>query len=295
MPNANRKYKDSVFTSLFSDKGRLLELYNAIEGGGYPAGTEIDINTLEGVLYLDQLNDISFTIGDKIVVIIEHQTTINNNMPLRSLIYISRVYEKIIDNKETYRQKLLKIPTPEFIVLYNGVAPYPDEKTLKLSDAFKSLPANSGTPLLELIVRVLNVNPGHNPDVLQKCGTLKEYTTFVAKVREFLEAGSKLDSAIAEAIKWCLENGVLHDYLKLHGSEVVNMLLTEFNLEDALSVRYEEGREEGIEEGREEGREEGTKNVAKEMLADGEPFEKIVRYTKLPLEEIHALKGDYGS
>jgi len=240
---AKRKYKDSVFISLFKDKKRLLELYNAIEGTSYKNPDLININTLEGVLFPDRQNDISFTIGDKLIVLIEHQSSINENMPLRFLIYISKVYEKIIDSDTIYKRDLIKIPKPEFIVLYNGVDKYPKEKKLKLSDAFEK--AGMEAPALELSVRVLNINKGHNLKLEQRSKNLAGYSAFVAKVREFQSNGESLRKSIEKAVLYCISRGILRDYLKQNSSEVVNMLYTEFKLEDAIAVRVAEGEARG--------------------------------------------------
>jgi hypothetical protein len=117
---ANREYKDSVFTRLFGTPDKLLELYNAIAGSDYADESAVTINTLENVLFLDMLNDISFTVDGRLVILLEHQSSINENMPLRCLMYIARVYEKLMEGNAIYYQRLIKIPTPEFIVLYNG-------------------------------------------------------------------------------------------------------------------------------------------------------------------------------
>ena len=151
---ANREYKDSVFTRLFSNTENLIELYNAIEGTNYGEDTEIEINTLEDVLFMDRINDISFTINGKFVILVEHQTTVNQNMPLRFLMYVARLYEKITDNRSVYKEKLIKIPTPEFIVLYNGKDDIPEEQIMKLSDAF----IEKDDIKLELKVKVININ-----------------------------------------------------------------------------------------------------------------------------------------
>ena len=145
--NVNRKHKDSVFSVLFSTPENLRELYSAIEGIDIPQDAVVEINTLSDVLFMGQINDISFTIDDRIVVLIEHQSTINNNIPLRLLMYIARIYEKIIDKKNIYHSKLVKIPAPEFIVLYNGKDPFPDYQELKLSTAYKTIEGlkNSGS------------------------------------------------------------------------------------------------------------------------------------------------------
>ena len=152
--NINHTYRDSVFTKLFGEPEPLLELYNALTGSNLSPDTPIIINTLTNVLYMERVNDISFVIDDKIVVLIEHQATINENMPLRFLMYIARIYEKLIDNKAVYRKRLIEIPTPEFWVLYNGREPYPAEHTLKLSDAFKDKSTFEQYRNLELTVKV---------------------------------------------------------------------------------------------------------------------------------------------
>ena len=196
------------------------------------------------------------------VIIIEHQSTVNENMPLRLLSYIARIYEKI-DNKRTYKDSLLKIPAPKFIVLYNGKASFPKEKILRLSDAFEEID-NSGLISLDLIVRMLNINRGHNTDLEGKSETLDGYAVFIAKVREYEKEYAEqdasmpardrmspkvsvaLEEAIKSAVKYCIENGILEDYFTQKSSEVVNMLITEYNIDDAIEVAREEGMEKGI-------------------------------------------------
>jgi predicted transposase YdaD len=253
---ANRNHKSSFFTSLFNDKERLLELYNALEGTSYDDLDLIEINTLSDVFFLNQQNDISFTIGDKLVVLIEHQSTPNENMPLRMLMYIGRVYEKITDADNIYRKNLLRIPKPEFIVLYNGKEEFPDEKIIKLSDAFEHSEPSKDLLHLELQVRVVNINKGRNPEIEKKCEALSNYAEVVRKLRELGGEGLSLDTAIKKTISYCLEQNILLDYLRKHGSEAVNMLYHEFNMDKALAVSREEGREEGEARGMERGREE---------------------------------------
>jgi hypothetical protein len=264
--SANREHKDSVFTKLFSAPEELIKLYNAVGGGSYGLDAKIEINTLEDVLFNEQLNDISFTIDDKLVVLFEHQSTINANMPLRFLIYIARVYEKLLEPRVVYRQRIVKIPTPEFYVLYNGRERLPEEETLRLSTAFME---RTGVPSLELTVRILNINQGYNEGIVKKSDTLNGYITFIAKVRENQDKGMELTEAITEAVKYCTGKHILQKFLTEHSKEVLNMLTTEFNLKDAQEVWLEEGREEGIEigiergieRGIEKGREEGVEKV----------------------------------
>ncbi|MDR3019381.1 MAG: Rpn family recombination-promoting nuclease/putative transposase, partial [Treponema sp.] len=163
---SNKKFKNSVFVSLFNDPDLLRELYCALEGVSLPQDVPVSINTLENVLYMDFNNDISFEIGGKLVVLIEHQSTINPNMALRLLIYITRVLEKRIKSRTLYSKKPVSIPYPEFYVLYNGKDPFPDNKTVRLSDLFEKpqelgLPKKA-LPMLELEVKVININEGRN-------------------------------------------------------------------------------------------------------------------------------------
>jgi hypothetical protein len=290
----NRQYKDSLFSFLFSDPGALRELYEAIEGIKLPPELPVVINTLEGILYKTLLNDISFEIGNKLVILIEHQSTINPNMAVRLLMYIARVYEKLISGKNLYGRKKFTIPRPEFIVLYNGTEPYPDEETLRLSDAFEDPSSlgivREGPPELELVVKVYNINHGHNERMSRSCERLEGYSALIGKVREYEaqiageRSSQKLNDAEKEeamtlAIRWCIAHDKLRLFLESHGSEVVNMLMTEWKLEDALIVEREEGREEGREE------------VARNALTQGLPVEIIQTITGLDFETIKSLEN----
>jgi len=282
--SANEKHKNSIFSLLFSDPDTLRELYSAIAGTELPPDTAIDINTLSNALFMGQINDVSFTVGDRLVVLIEHQSTINENMPLRMLMYVGRVYEKIIDRLKLYQTSLEKIPEPVFIVLYNGKDPYPEHATLKLSAAFKNasgLKAESSA--LELEVQVYNINQGYNAELLGKCGTLNGYSVFVSKIWE-CRATMELEDAMKAAIRYCIENDILRLFLEANSSEVMNMVITEWNLEEAQRAWLAQGRDEGIEigvgRGRNEGRAEGREERDKEMLdfiAKGYTLEDIQR------------------
>jgi predicted transposase YdaD len=248
----NTHYKDSVFSFLFNDPDTLRELYGALTGIKLPPDTPVTINTLEGVLYKTRLNDVSFEIDNKLVIILEHQSTINPNLPVRLLMYIGRIYEKITAGRNIYGSKRLSLPRPEFIVLYNGIAPYPEEATLKLSDLYEWIDfAGFGRdkPVeLELTVKVYNINQGYNEAVLKHSKTLGAYSFFIAAVREKEQRGKSREEAMELAVKECIEQGILREFLETHGSEVINMLMNEWKLEDALVVEREEGREEGREE-----------------------------------------------
>jgi hypothetical protein len=206
--------------------------------------------------------------------------------------YIARVYEKMLGDKNLYASKALTIPRPEFFVLYNGTAPYPDEQVLKLSDAFAD-PASLGLsekehPALDLVVRVININEGRNGEIVKRCTVLNGYSAFVARVREYEKELGDKEEAMKTAIKYCREHDILKEFLERHSSEVMNMLLTEWNWDDALAVRYEEGLEEGLEKGLETGREE----TARKALAKGLSPEDVSEITGLDLEAVARIAGE---
>lgn len=302
----NKKYKDSVFTLLFGhDTEVLRELYGALEGTTIPKEVNIKIDTLEDAIFMDRMNDVSFEIGDKLVVLIEHQSTINPNMALRMLLYISRIYEKIINSMEfgkdeIYSEHQIKIPRPEFIVLYNGTDWYPDESLMRLSESFPEgmpLKVSAGLheseyPSLEITVKIFNINQGHNNDIILRSQNLTGYSALVEKVREYREdlkselGVSKLDDAgkaetMKKAVQWCIKNNKLKDFLLEHGSEVINMLIAEWNWDDAKYVWQKEAGEDARRQAREE-------DIGI-MLKYGITPENISKELKMPLEVITNL------
>ena len=200
----NREHKSSVFSLLFSDPDTLRELYSAIEGVPLPPDIPISINTLTNALIKGKINDISFLIDNRLIVLIEHQSTINENMPLRILRYFEGILEKIIDMNKMFDRKQIKIPRPEFIVLYNGENQYPEKKLLRLSDAFMNIEGLSieNKTSLELVVQVYNINHGYNKEILQKSRTLNGYSFLIDKIREYQKTGLTLAKSIELAIKY---------------------------------------------------------------------------------------------
>jgi predicted transposase/invertase (TIGR01784 family) len=289
--NVNRNYKDSVFSFIFSNPDTLRELYCALKGVTLPDDTPININTLNDVIFKERINDISFTIDDKLIVLIEHQSTINPNITLRLLMYIARLYEKIIPNKKIYSSKKISIPKPEFFVLYNGDSPCPDQETLKLSELFKEVESLGLTkkdiPLLELEAKIININEGKNEAIVKKCEMLAQYSVFIAKVKEYINEGLSTEEAIKEAVKYCCEHGIMKEFMEEHAKEIMNMLITEWNWDDAKEVWKEEAREEG----REEGSEKRAEEIVRNALAKGLSFEMIHDITGLSSESIKELNN----
>ena len=189
---SNRNYKDSVFVDLFAKdiyaKKNFISLYNALHDTNLdPESTSVDPVMIEQVLYMKYYNDIAMLVDNKIVVLVEHQSTINENMPFRLLEYIARIYEKLTSPRDKFGKKLVKLPVPEFYVFYNGTDDFPSEKTLKLSDAFIQPDDKYGCTdyfPLEISVKVININIDTNNPILLRCNVLQQYSTFVEMVRQ---------------------------------------------------------------------------------------------------------------
>ena len=158
-------YKDGIFRNLFNDEKSLLSLYNAVAGSSYPPDTKVEIVTLENAIFGDIKNDLSFIIEDRLIVFIEHQSTVNPNMPLRILAYIAKQMEKYITSA-VYSNKLIKVPTPEIYVFYNGMQEQPLEQELKFSDAFIT---KCDKIFVELKVKVININYEKGAEILKRC------------------------------------------------------------------------------------------------------------------------------
>ena len=244
--HANRNYRDSVFTKYFREHPEgLIELYNAIADTDYPLDTPVEPDSLDDVLYKERINDLSFVLDNQILVLVEHQSTMNENMALRLLMYVARLYEKLLNkwNKRAiYEEKRIPIPKPKFVVLYNGDAACPKHTVQYLSQSFL---VQDEEPVLELKVDVYNINYEEHSELLQKSRHLTDYSLFIHHVNEGRTAGKELEDAIREAILYCIEHDIMSEFLRENGSEVHNMLLGEWKLEEAMEYKEQKGREEG--------------------------------------------------
>ena len=249
----NRNYKDTVFRDLFGSperKANALELYNALNGTNYDDPDALELTTLDDVIYLNVKNDVSFLLADE-MVLWEHQSTPNPNMPLRGLIYFGRLYSAHIEaqDENMYGPKRISLPTPRYVVFYNGPSPRPDRELIRLSDSFSGERAS-----IEVTCEVVNIGSGCNPDVAEASPTLAGYVYLVERVRDYNRAqGLPLKQAVDLAVDECVSKGYLTSYLERRRSEVRSMFMTEYDEEKqrALDRRswYEEGVEQGVEQG----------------------------------------------
>ena len=286
VPQAYRVYVEDTFLPCDAADARIfakenfLSLYNALHNSTLEDIEQLKSIRLDQVLYMTFYNDVSYLVDNKIIVLAEHQSTINPNMPLRCLEYVSRLYEALFESKEKYSRKLLNIPTPEFYVFYNGEESYPCDKTLKLSDAFIEKDVE---PNLELAVNIININQQNRHPVLEKCKTMQEYSIFVETVRKWKEKDPQ--NGFEKAVEECISNNILREYLKRKTKEVLNMLLAEYDYETDIAVQRAEEREIGFAEGSYKTKLETAKN----LLAMNFPIESIVQATGLSLKEVKAL------
>ena len=284
-PKANQKYKDTVFRMLFSDKKNLLSLYNAINRTEYDDPEKLQTVTLENAIYMGMKNDLAFII-DMNLFLYEHQSTYNPNIPLRDLFYISAEYQKLVDRKSLYSSSLQKIPAPYFIVFYNGTEKQEEYWENSLSDAYENL---NGEPKLELKVITLNINEGHNRELLEQCQTLREYAQYVTKVRKYAKE-MNLDEAVERTVNECIQEGILKDFLRANRNEVIAMSIFEYDKEEEEKKLRKAEYEAGIQVGRQEGRQETKKEIALQMLKAGVPGEEIVRFTGYTVEQLQKIK-----
>jgi hypothetical protein len=247
--NVNREYKNSLFTALFDNVDKARELYAALKGIVCDPALPVIITTLRDVLYMDRINDLAFIVGSVMVFIIEHQSSLNHNMPLRLLQYFAEISKKLVDRKSLYKEALVKIPKPEFIVFYNGTDDTPDRWEERLSDAFIETEGDTKIPL-DLTVTIYNINKGRNKNLLSRSENLAGYAEFVAQVRENQKSGMSLEEAVTEAVRRCIRQGILAPFLEEHGSEVMDMLLREWDWDMAKEVWQEEAMEKGVEKER---------------------------------------------
>ena len=251
----NRSYKDRLFKIIFEDKKELLSLYNALTGKNYQNPDELEINTIDDVIYMHLKNDMSFILDDW-QNLFEQQSTFNPNQPLRGFFYFADLYKVKYFGKKIYSTRLLKIPTPQYIVFYNGTTNMPDKKELRLSDAFQQ---PTEQPDIEVVAHMLNINYGHNKELMERCQKLKEYAQFIDIIRHYLKENEHWsnEQAISKAIDDCIKNNILRDILQKERLRVMASILSEFDevgykemiRQEAYEDAYEDAYEEGVEYG----------------------------------------------
>ena len=274
----NRKYKDSVFTDLFGSdktgKENFLALYNALSGNVFKLEeVSLERKVIERSLYKTFNNDVSWEINGKLIVLVEHQSTVNENMPFRCLEYVTRIYEGIVPIKERYAEKVYKIPNPDFYVVYIGKKELPLEQDLRLSNAFYEKDGSK----LELVVKVKNCSDSKLLPLAGNCDILKQYCQFIEIVEQNYNRVFPKHS-FKKAIEIAMEQGILTDYLDRKSREVINMLCAKYDYKMDIAVKKEEAFQDG--------QEAKAIEAAKSFYANGVSVEIIAKALKMTQEQV---------
>ena len=281
----NRKHKDRLFCSVFKEKKELLSLYNAVNGTNYTDEEELTVTTLDNAIYMTMKNDVSFLIYG-ILNLYEHQSTWNPNMPLRDFLYVANQLKSMIEEHgwDIYGSKLIRIPTPQAVVFYNGKADQPERQVLKLSDAFENKDKQG---CMEFECLVLNINYGKNKELMERCNQLRGYAILIDRIRRYTLSGSSLEQAVDRAIEECIQENILEGFLRQQRSEVKDLILSEYDeqkhIENEKRWSWEDGKAEGVKLGKAEGvklgKAEGVKlaNRLIELLLSDERQEELHR------------------
>lgn len=265
----NRKHKDSSFRYIFHQKENALMLYNAINESNYQNPDELVIYTMENFVYIGMKNDLSFLIQDDLNVF-EHQSTQNPNMPIRGLLYTVSMLKKYIDlnNLDIYASKLQHLPVPRYCVFYNGLEEIADTLTLRLTDSMDCHSRRQSS--VEFTAHVININLGHNHELMERCPILYEYAVFIATIREYQNSGMTLSEAANLAVDDCISKGILTNILRGNKAEVTDIMLSEYN--EALHIATE--KEISYQDGYKDGIEDEKKNTERERLRAAEASQR---------------------
>ena len=292
-----RQYQDTVFRMYFNEETRLKEVAGALHGRSY-AEEPLQIVTLDGTFLSQIKNDISFLLAGRNLIFLEHQSTANQNMPLRCLYYVCEQLRRYIPAKKLYRNVPIDLPAPEFHVFYTGNIDMPETYQMNLSDAYHSKGREMS---LELKVTFHNISYDSTKKLLQKSKALHDYSFFIKRIKLYAANGVEMAQAIRKAMRYCEEHDIMKEFLQQHEGEVVDMVNFEWNQKDFEEASFEEGMERGLERGRAEGMERGMKrgraegmeqgkvDIVLEMLRDKLPLETIARISKFSTERVQEL------
>ena len=292
-----REYKDRLFKAIFGrdteeSKRWRLDLYNALNNTSYTDPDALELNTIENVIYITMHNDVSFLV-DSEMNLYEQQSTHNPNMPLRGLMYFSQLYQVYLTkmNRSLLSSKTVRIPTPKFIVFYNGNEDEESRWKMRLSDAFMN-EDRSGD--FEWTADVININPKCNEPLQKNCKALYDYIRYVYRIRDNRKSGMDKKAAVEEAMEWAIKERLLGGFFKEQKEEVTAMSLTEYDEEEFKRVCREDGYEDGLAEGLSAGMVQGA---SKKAMEDAENLLKMNVLTDvqisqaigLPLEKVQKI------
>ena len=274
------KYRDTFFRKLFRDEKRILELGNAVMGTDYPDDAKVKLCHIDPDSILARFNDIAAFIETQIIMLCEHESGLNLNMPLRILLYLSQTIYSLIDKNQLHGKKLIQIPTPKIYVLYNGKTKLKKTK-LKLSDAFM---IKDNAPCLELEVEIIDINYNSGSAALAKSQLLNGYAFLIAEINKNMDRRYPRDKAIKLAVDTCIKLGILADFLKENYEEAYEMLDLQYSFDTEIRVREEQAEERGEER--------GIEKVVLKLLKKGESDNYIIEVSGISSKRLQELKEE---
>ena len=277
------QFRDRLFIAIFGkdnerSKRWRLDLYNVLNGTNYTDPNELELNTIENVIYIKMYNDVSFLVDGQ-MTLYEQQSETNSNMPLRGLFYFAQLYQKHIAKKDLnlHQSSLIKIPNPRFIVFYNGDTKRSERYKLRLSDAFE-IKDESGD--FEWTADVININQGANETLVKKCKPMYDYVRLVGRISDNKKKEMEIGQAVREAVDWAIKENFLEGFIREQKEEIIAMCLTEFDEESAIRGWREDGRKEKAVE------------AARNLYANGVSLEIIAKSLGMTEEEVKEIVKD---
>lgn len=243
----SEKYKDRLFRAIFDDPEHrewLLSLYNAVNNSHYTNVEDLEVTTLDDVIYTKMKNDISFLLNSQ-MSLYEHQSSFSPNLPLRGFLYYADLLRLKYHDKKLYSTSRLKIATPNYVVFYNGPQDIGEKQILMLSDSFE-IPVKNKEEIYEWTCTMLNINKGKNEKLMESCKALQDYSEYVSMVRGNLLSGEDLNTAVENALDEAVRRNFLNGYFEKYRARIKSMSLTEYDEEEAKKVYHDDGFMEGM-------------------------------------------------
>ena len=275
---AKHKIKDSVFTNLFKDKKYLFQLYKALHPEDTNATEEqLTYVTIENILINGLYNDLGFMVGNRLVILTEAQSTWSVNIIIRVLLYLAQTYHDYLaqTKQPLYTSKQVQIPEPELYVIYTGDR---QERPVEISLSKEFFCGKE----CAVDVKVKMIYDGTVSEETGEGDIINQYVIFTKVCNEQVKLYGRTKKAILETIRICKDRNVLKEYLESREMEVVDIMMVLYDEEEAMRTYVESERHDAQNDLRIE--------MALDMLRDGEPIEKIIRYCKLSKEKVLELQ-----
>lgn len=286
----NRNSKASVFEDLFSDRENLLALYHVL----HPEDTTATVDdlqhiTLKNILTRGQYNDLGFVVGNRLMILVEAQSTWSPNIIPRCIMYLAETWNRyfIAERYDIYSTSPVQIPEPELYVIYTGKreitkdvitlsGEFFDGKQIAIDAAVKVLKYDGGTDIID--------------QYIQFCNILDEQ-------RVLYPQDGLL--AIRETIRICQEAHILEQYLEKRKEEVIRIMTILYNQEQATQMMlanvqkevHASARAEGLAEGKAAGEVTQAKKTAKTLFSMNFGLENIAKAVGYPVDTVKQWLG----